>query len=724
MSEANRKWGNVMSDQISSRQIRGAAAVEPFLRPQSVAIVGISTRPGSAGMNAYKNFVLNEFVGDIHLVGRSGGEIDGRTVHTDIDGLPEGVDLAIFTLPAAGVHDALRACVRRKVKAVTIFASGFAEVGERESQDELTAIAREGGVALLGPNCLGYSNLTNGVHAGFVAATKIARTPDTSDPKLAIISASGGLMSHIRQGLELRDIPAAYTISTGNEAGVGIPDFIDFFADDPLTSMIIVYVEEVREPQAFLAAAARARAKGKPVVMMHPGRTDNAREAVSSHTGALAGNHAVMRTLVEHAGILFIDNLDELIDTAEVLARYPDPHPFGPGVLTFSGAFCAIAHDFCDEIGLELPPLSDQAEQTLRAALPGFATPRNPLDLTTQPVWQPELMTVGASALLDDPKIGGLVISIPMGNPALGVKYLEHTLEAMEKQPAKPVIFSVLGERTPLPEDFVELARRKRVIISRSADRALRAMRHMTYYGRALERAKMTVPAQPVSGLPDLGKGGALPEWRGKEVFRAAGISVPNGALARSADEAVAVAARIGFPVVMKAQAAALAHKTEAGGVLLNIADEAGVRDAWRTLHENVARAQPGLELDGVLVEKMSAKGLELVVGARRDPRWGPVVLVGAGGTLVEAIGDVRLLPPDLDKAAIVAELRKLKTAKLLDGFRGSPPVDVEAVADVAVKIGNLMRNAPQIVEIDVNPLIARARGEGVIALDALIVTE
>lgn len=711
-----------MPNDNNVRQVRGAAAVEPFLRPKSVAIIGFSSRPGSAGQNAYKNFILNEFEGDIHLVGRSGGEIDGRTILKEIDELPEGVDLAIFTLPAAAAHDAMRACARRKVKAVTIFASGFAEVGHRDSQDELAAIAREGGVALLGPNCLGYTNLTNGVHAGFVAATTIVRTPDTDDPKVAIISASGGLMSHIRQGLEQRNVPAAYTISTGNEAGVGIADFVDYFGADPLTSMIVVYVEEVREPEAFLAAAARARAAGKPVVMMHPGRTDRAREAVTSHTGALAGNHATMRALVEHAGIMFIDNVDELIDSAEVLARYPNPGPQGAGILTFSGALCAIFHDFCDEIGLEVPPLSPDNEARMREALPGFATPRNPLDLTTQPVWQPELMETGVNALLDDPNIGSCVIDIPMGNPAMGLKYLEYTLAGKDRNPDKPLIFGVMGENTPLPPDFATLAKERRVIVTRSADRSLRAIKHYVNHGKALARASQTVAATPVAGLPKL-MPGAQSEWDGKQILKAAGIRTPEGGLAGSPDEAIAIAEKIGFPVVMKAHSAKLLHKTEVGGVMLNIADADGVQAAWQTLHDNVAKAKPDLKLDGILVEQMSAKGLEMVVGARRDPQWGPVVLVGLGGVMVEAIGDVRLLPPDLSEDAIIAEMHQLKAARLLGGFRGAPEPDVAAVARAVAAIGNLVRTVPEITEIDVNPLIAHPKGQGATALDALIVT-
>jgi acyl-CoA synthetase (NDP forming) len=233
--------------------------------------------------------------------------------------------------------------------------------------------------------------------------------------------------------------------------------------------------------------------------------------------------------------------------------------------------------------------------------------------------------------------------------------------------------------------------------------------------------AREAAPVAPVA-IPELGAG-AQPEWLGKKVLAALGIATPAGELARTMEAAVTIADRIGYPVAMKAQAAKLEHKTEAGGVMLGVANAQEVRSAWQTLHDNVARAQSGLKLDGVLVEAMSPRGLELVVGARRDPRWGPVVLVGLGGIWVEALGDVRLMPPDLSEAEIVAELRKLKTAKLLNGFRGAPPADIDAVAAATAAVGRLMRARPDIAEVDINPLMVHAAGHGATALDALIIT-
>jgi acyl-CoA synthetase (NDP forming) len=354
--------------------------------------------------------------------------------------------------------------------------------------------------------------------------------------------------------------------------------------------------------------------------------------------------------------------------------------------------------------------------------LPAFLPPKNPLDLGTQTIQQPELLQICVEALLRDPAIGGLLISIPATSPRHSVIYVEG-IAAASKTSTKPVALAILGDGSTLSPDFMAVVRKNNIVLSRSSDRTMRAMGKVIGYGNrnSALAARKAAPVAPVA-ISELGAG-AQPEWLGKKVLAALGIAVPAGELARTVEAAVAVADRIGYPVAMKAQAAKLEHKTEAGGVMLGVANAEEVRSAWQTLHDNVARAQSGLKLDGVLVEAMSPRGLELVVGARRDPRWGPVVMVGLGGIWVEALGDVRLMPPDLSEAEIVDELHKLKTAKLLNGFRGAPPVDVNAVAAAAAAIGRLMRARADITEVDVNPLMVLAAGHGATALDALIIT-
>jgi acyl-CoA synthetase (NDP forming) len=712
------------SNASADRPRVSTSAITYLMRPRSVAIVGISAKPGSAGRVVLELLDNNKFLGPVHLVGRSTADIGGREVLASIDQLPQGIHLAVLTLPAAAVRDAIEGCVRRGVKAAVIFASGFAEVNSdgTDEQARIGEIARAGGLAVLGPNCLGYMNFVDGFAAVFFSAQPTPRLPDDTRGAVAIVAQSGGLGSHLQGGLNARGIPVSCWISTGNEAGLGLTDFIRYLLEDPVTQVIALYAEDIRRPKEFIDVAGQALRCGKPIVMMHPGRGAKAREAARSHTGALTGDYAVMRTLVEHAGVVVVDTLDELMDVSELLTRFPKPSKGDLGVLTFSGAFCGIAHDFCEDIGVRLPSLSQETLDFLTPILPAFLPPKNPLDLGTQTIQQPELMRICVEALLRDPAIGALAISIPATSPRHSIIYIDGIV-AGTKTSNKPVALAILGDASPLSPEFTAIARKDNVVLSRSSDRTLRAMGKVVGY-RNRNSALVERKGAPIGSvsIPELGQG-VQPEWLGKKVLAALGMRIPAGELARSADAAIGIANRVGFPVAMKAQAGKLAHKTEAGGVVLGVADADAVRAIWAELHANVERAQPGLKLDGVLVEAMSPPGLELVVGARRDARWGPVVMLGLGGIWVEALGDVRLMAPDLTEDEIIEELGKLKTARLLQGFRNSPPLDVKAVAAGVAAIGGLMRARPDIIEIDVNPLMVHADGHGATALDALIVT-
>lgn len=715
---------NMTSNVQTDRRRTATAAITALMRPRGVAIVGVSAKPGSAGRVVLELLGNNKFSGPVYLVGRSSTDIEGRKVLASIDEIPEDVDLAVLTLPAGAVREAVEGCVRRKVKVAVIFASGFAEVGSDgvSEQDRIGEIARAGGLALVGPNCLGFMNFAEGFAAVFFSPQPTPRLPACTTGAVAIVAQSGGLGSHLQSGLNTRGVPVSCWISTGNEAGLGLADFIQYLLDDPVTQVIALYAEDIRRPQEFIDIAGEALQRGKPIVMMHPGRGAKAKEAARSHTGALTGDHAVMRTLVEHAGVVVVDTLDELMDVSEILARFPKPSKGDLGVLTFSGAFCGIAHDFCEDIGVHVPPLSAETVNHLTPLLPAFLPPKNPLDLGTQTIQQPELLQTCAEALLRDPAVGGLAISIPATSPRHSLIYIEGIVAA-SKTSTKPVALAILGDASPLAPEFTAVVVKNKVVLSRSSDRTLRAMGKVIAYGNrnlALVQRKV-VPLAPVR-IPELSQG-PQPEWLGKKVLAALGLKVPAGDLALSVEKAVSIADRIGYPVAMKAQGAKLEHKTEAGGVVLGVSNADEVRKVWTTLQQNVRRAQPGLKLDGVLVEAMSPRGLELVVGARRDRRWGPVLMVGLGGIWVEALGDVRLMPPDLTEDEILVELGKLRTAKLLKGFRGLPAVDVKAVAAAAAAVGRLMRARPDIAEVDVNPLMVHAAGDGATALDALIIT-
>jgi acyl-CoA synthetase (NDP forming) len=428
----------------------------------------------------------------------------------------------------------------------------------------------------------------------------------------------------------------------------------------------------------------------------------------------IPGDFATVRTQVEDAGAIVVSTMDEIMDLVAILQRYPVPPTKGPGVITASGAYVSLTEDFAEELGLDLPALEPATLKTISETLPPYGNNGNPLDTTAG--FLPAMLPIVTKALIDDPNVGMLFISFPIRTP-VPVKAFN---EGMAHSP-KPKVMVALGDTWPLGEDVTAAVKESPAVFSRSSDRMLRAIALYTRYGRLLARPREAVAPRPILGLPKLGTG-AQPEWLSKKVLAAAGIRVPDGTLARSADEAAALAEQIGYPVVLKAQGAALSHKTEAGGVALNLSDEVTLRVAWDTTIRNVKRAVPDVKLDGALIEKMAPRGVELMVGAKRDPDWGTVLLLGLGGIWVEALRDVQVLPAGADTEQIVEALGKLRAAKLLAGMRGVPPADIAAVAQVALAIGRLMRSVFEITEIDVNPLMVHTRGEGATALDALIV--
>ena len=529
------------------------------------------------------------------------------------------------------------------------------------------------------------------------------------------------MASVVRAALNARDLDLSYTMSTGNEAVNGVEDFLEFLLEEDKTRVIALIVEQFRHPRRFLELAARARAKGKPIVLLHPGRSQAARESAATHTGAMAGDYAVMKTLVTHAGVALAENMEELIDLTELMLRCPSVPKRGALIFGESGAFKALMLDVAEDIGLELPEPQGKSREVLAALAPGLILPTNPVDLTAQPLVDPGLYRRALTPLLADDHYNSIVLGLIVSTPSMARTKIGPVYETLRDVPTtKPVIFAMLGEDSEVPADLIADFRSVNVPFFRSPDRAMRALAAFTRYG-AQRDAKGAAAATVPQGkrLP----AGVIAEHAAKPLLAAAGITVPKSAMARTLTEAEAAAERIGYPVALKAQSAALSHKTDAGGVILRLGDKAALAEGWKRLEANIATAKPGLKLDGVLVEAMAAPGVaELIVGARNDPDWGPVVMLGLGGVFAEALHDARLMPPGLPVEAIVAEIGKLKGAALLRGFRGSPPADVEAAARLVADLGQFVLAHPEVAEIDINPVLVYARGKGVLALDALIV--
>ncbi len=696
-------------------------AIARFLRPQSVAVVGASDKPGALGATLLSNLDRNGYAGAIYPVNPKRSEIGGRPCYASVDALPEGVDVAVLAIPRVGVLDAVRSLAARKAGGVVIFSAGFAEGGEEglAEQREIARLAAEAGMVVEGPNCLGLVNYVDRIPLTFVETDAV---PPTGRRAVGIVSQSGAMAAVLGTMLLARDCGVSYSVSTGNEAASGVEDYVDWLVDDPDTHAIAMIVEQFRKPQRFLAAARRARAAGKPVVLLHPGKSSAARESAATHTGAMAGDYKLMRAMVARAGVIFAETLEELGDIAEIAALCPIAPSGKAAVLGESGAFKALTLDLAEELGLELAALHDEDSPELRAALPPFVPVSNPLDITAQGLSEPAIYTRTLDALLADDRVGTVLAGIIQAEAITCAIKFPAILAAVEgKTLSKPLIFAGLDEGAQVPAERIAALRAAGVPWFPTTERALRAITRLTHWS-ARDLTATDAPALPVAGLADVS--GVIPEYKAKQLLGPAGVAFPKGQFAATPDDAVAAADAVGYPVAMKAQAAALGHKSDAGGVILNLADGAAVRAAWTRMFANVAAYDAAITLDGVLIEAMGKRGVEMIVGAKNDPEWGPVVLAGFGGVTAEILQDVRLLTADLTQEAVEAELMQLKSAALLAGYRGSPALDVPALAALIVKVGQVLRAEPSIREIDLNPVILHPQGEGVVALDALMLVD
>jgi acetate---CoA ligase (ADP-forming) len=693
-------------------------SISRLLRPRSVAIVGASPTPGSLGGGVMANLQRFRFGGALHLVNPRYDRIGERPCARSISELPDGIDCAVLAIPNAHVVDSVRACADKGIGGLIVLAGGFAEAGEkgRREQEQIAAIAQGSGLALQGPNCLGMINYVDGVPLMFgVAPFEVLGNRQG----VAVVSQSGAMASAVRVALHARGIGVSYSVSTGNEASLGAEDFLEEFIADPHTRVIAMLMEQVRRPARFLALASRAREAGKFVVLHHLGRSAAGREAARTHTGALSGDYAIMAAQVTARGVCLVDSLELLIDVPELLIRLQSPlSPGGTAIVAESGAFKGMALDFCETVGLELPRLSAAAQRALAGELPPFSPPSNPLDLTAQALIDPDLYRRVLDVIARDPAFGSVVVTISLPSADSADRKLPPIIDALGALDGRQaVIFAMLGEDCPIPMAYVDRIRATGTPFFRSPERAFRALAVLKKLARtppAITPAAriVTVPLEP----------GILPEYRAKRLLARCGLQVPPSRLVMALEEASTAAAELGFPLALKAQSSLLPHKSEVGAVTLDIRDAAALRSAWSTMWDRLAAERSDVLLDGMLLERMGAEGIEIIVGARNEGGWGPVILVGLGGILTELLQDVVFIPAGVGRPEIARALRSLRGARLFDGYRGSPPADLEAAIAVVETLSTFLLQHPEIIEADLNPVRVHARGLGATVLDALFV--
>jgi acyl-CoA synthetase (NDP forming) len=668
--------------------------------PASVAVLGVSRSPAKLGYRLLQNVKESGYAGAIHPVNPSGEPILDVPTVVSVEALPRGVDLALVSLPAPAVPDAIRALAARGVRAAVILSSGFGEVDAdgRSAQAEVLAHARAGGLRLVGPNCMG-------VYSGPAAlnGTYFWDLPRAAGG-ISIVSQSGAYGGLIFRHLGGRGLGVARFVSIGNQVDVDIAEVLEWLVEDPATTLIACFVEALRDGPRFLAAADRAAGR-KPIVVLKGGRSEAGRRAASSHTGSLAGAWEVYRAACASARVVLAEETEEFYDAIETLVAVPVARPAGRGVavVTVSGGPSVVAADTAEREGLEVPALGEAARAALRARLPSFAAVGNPVDLTPQV--EPASIAAAVRCVFDELAIAGVIaVNVGLDFPA----FADGVVRAARATGKPAVAFT--ADAPTITASF----RAGGVPVLPTPERAVRAWRAL--WRARPPGARVALPPPVLSrelSAAVASTRGPLPYAMARALLAACGIRFCRESTAADADAAVAAAERIGYPVVVKADAAGLTHKTEAGGVVLDVADAAAVRAACAAL---VARTRTAR----FVVQERVGPGVELLLGARRDEVFGPVVAFGAGGVLTEVLRDVSVRLAGLREGDAESMLDEGARPRLLAGPRGLRAVERAPLVAAIRALAALMLAEPRLLEVDVNPLIAA--GADVVAVDALVI--
>lgn len=692
-----------------------AHSLDPLLRPRSVAVIGASDEPSRIGGRPVYSMLEGKFQGRLYPVNPKRDTVQGLKAYPTIGDVPETVDSVVVSVPATVAIDVIQQCADAGVKSAVVFTSGFAEIGDAgvDTQAEIGRIARDSGMRVVGPNCLGVFNLALGwfgTFANTLASRKIPTGP------IGIVTQSGAYGGHLFTISQNRGVGTNYWVTTGNEVDVSVAEVIEYYAQLPDIRVIISYAEGIRDGERMRRALETARAAEKPVIFMKVGSTEAGARAAASHTASLAGADAVYDGLFQQYGVYRAETTEEMADIAYVcqFGRYPKGRKIG--LQTISGGIGVQLADAATKRGFDVKPLPEATRKKILDLIP-FAGVNNPVDFTGQVLNERRFLEDSMRHVIDDADYDSHILymaSLPISQ-FTGKLSLEIFTALREQYPDELMLMSMIG--TP------EIRKQYEAVgypCFEDHSLAVRAMAALRYFGEVYERGDPdAAPALPTGALP--APTAAVAEHEAKAILASAGIPAARETLTASAEEAVAAWRGIAGPVVLKIASPDLPHKTEIGGVLLDLNDETAILKGYATLIERARTAKPDARIDGVIVAEMITGGVETVLGVVRDPVFGPAVMFGLGGVFIEVLKDVtfRIAPFGIDEARRMID--EIRGRAILDGVRGAPPADVEALAEALSRLSVFAaENADGIDSIDVNPFIVLPKGAA--AVDALIV--
>jgi acyl-CoA synthetase (NDP forming) len=691
-------------------------SLSALLAPNSVALVGASDDVTRIGGRPLRYLRESGFKGAVYPVNPKRETVQGLTAYPSIAALPEAPDVAILAVPAAATVQAVRECAERNVKAAIVFSAGFAETDEagRVLQDEMTAIARQSGMRLLGPNCLGVFNSTIGFYGTFSA---MLDTGLVTPGPIGIVSQSGAYGSHLMYLARLRGLGMNYLVTTGNECDINVAEALRWMVEQPDINVVMAYAEGIKDRDTFIEALEIARDRRKAIVFMKVGRSEVGAHAVSSHTAALAGSDAVFDAVFRQYGVRRASTTAEQIDIAAACSRGVYPKNNSLGIFTMSGGFGIQLPPAPHPPGLDVKPMPDKAQEELKAMLP-YASPRNPVDATAQAVTDLPLMTSFISAMLEKGDYGffaGIFGSGP-ASPTFSGK-LRQALEAAATASRDTIMTLTMTA----PDDIVRAYEDRGFIVAQDGSALMKTLGAMEHFRQSFDSAGKAARA-PLPAPIDLGSE-ALSEVAAKRILSDAGIPFPADRLVPAGGDIRAAADAVGYPLVLKIVSPDIAHKTEIGGVIVGVRDADEAELGFATILARAADKRPDARIDGVMVAPMISGGVETIAGVVSDPVFGPVVMFGLGGVFVEVLKDVTFRAAPFDATEAHKMIREIRGYAMLEGVRGAPPADVDALAEMLAALSRFAAaNAGQLDSIDLNPLRVLEKGKGVVALDALIV--
>jgi acetate---CoA ligase (ADP-forming) len=689
-------------------------SLEKLFRPRSIAVIGASGTPTKIGGMPIAHLLRYGFGGPVYPVNPIHKEIQGLPTYPNVQAIGRPVDLAIVAVPAKGVKAALTEAAAAKVGAVVLFSSGFAETGDAgaRAQQEIAALSRESGMRILGPNCLGVMSGESNLYATF------SPTPGTGIAKqggIGLVSQSGAFGGFAYSLAREKGLGLSHWVTTGNECDIDVADCLDWLVDDPSTKVVLAYMEGCRDGPRFVAAMCKARAAGKPVVIVKVGRTDLGAAAAASHTAALAGADAIYDAVFKQCGAYRAATISEAFDVAYAASVAGLPRGRSIGMLTVSGGAGVLMADAAASAGLDASPLPEAAQAKILARIP-FAAARNPVDVTGQVVSDDEVLPLAYSLMLDEGNYDSLVsFQAAAGlSPLRGPDMAQQACDIRARFPDR--VIALVSLFTPELQRQLDDAK---VLTFADPSGAVRAIAALADLAAAPKAAPPKVRPGSVS-LPR----GPLNEVEAMACLEAAGIPIVRRELARDKAAAMAAADAIGYPVAAKIVSPDILHKTDVGGVMLNLMSRDAVGAAFDTLMSRAA-AIPKARLDGVMIAPMVKGGVECILGIHRDPVFGPVVMFGLGGVLVEALQDVSFRLAPFDDAEARRMIDSIRARPVLDGWRGSPPADLNALAAALTALSRFAVAAgDRLSSVDINPFVVLPRGQGAVALDAVVVVE